>query len=143
MNLHVNTRILIAEMTKEINQGAENNSAKMSAFDQEENRPEIDTIICQNLDGVALKNALFIVDNIRENKMKIKWSSVNVWTVTFRGRHVCDLTVMHNALRIGHVSDILATRVKRMTNDFEYTKRFVDAFTSSMVEEPATSAVAV
>ena len=120
-----------------------NENAALSAQDQVKNRPQIDNIICQNLEGSALKDALFIVDNIRENKMKIKWSSVNVWTVSFRGRHVCDLTVVHGALRIGHVSDILATRVKYMSHDFDYTRRLIDAISNSMVEEPAASMAAV
>ena len=140
MNTNTNTTYgLLNNLIIESNGGFE----KLSAQNQAMTRPEIDEVICQNLDGSALKDALFIVDNIRDNKMKIKWSSVNVWTVKFRGRHVCDLTVMHNSLRIGHVSNILATRVKRMSNDFEYTKRLVDAITNYIVDEPAATPVAV
>ena len=110
----------------------------MSSENQERHRPNIETAICQTLEGNAQKEALFIIDNIRDNKMKIKWSSVNVWTVKFRGRHVCDLTVVHGSLRIGHVSDVLATRVNRMSNDFEQAKRFMDAIANSTAGEPAT-----
>jgi len=138
MNTEYTTRIFNA-FTIEANNG----SIKLSANEQRKYRPQIDEIICQDLEGYALKEALFIVDNIRENKMKIKWSAVNVWKVKFRGRHVCDLTVVHGALRIGHVSDILAKRVKYMSNDFEYTRRLVDAISNSMVQEPATSMAAV
>ncbi|MCL2425786.1 MAG: hypothetical protein FWD05_05570 [Oscillospiraceae bacterium] len=137
----MNTNITVGLFTKSGRSAGDNTA--LSAHDQVKFRPQIDEIICQNLEGSALKDALFIVDNIRENKMKIKWSSVNVWTVRFRGRHVCDLTVVHGALRIGHVSDILATRVKYMSHDFDYTRRLIDAISNSMVEEPTASMAAV
>ena len=138
MNTEITTKMFNA-FTMETNNG----TRKLTAHDQVKFRPQIDEIICQNLDGNAQKEALFIIDNIRENKMKIKWSAVNVWKVKFRGRHVCDLTVVHGALRIGHVSDILATRVKYMSNDFEYTRRLIDAISNSMVEEPVAGMAAV
>jgi len=133
---------LFTELNRGIEAAENSGDTKISAYVQEIYRPEIDSIICRNLEGDALKEALFIVDNIRENKMKIKWSAVNVWEVKFRGRHVCNLTVVHGALRIGHVSNILATRVRKMSNDFEYTRRLVDAITNSMSEKPATSVAA-
>ena len=117
---------------------ADSDICTMSPQDQMRHRPNIETAICQTIEGDAQKEALFIIDNIRDNKMKIKWSSVNVWTVKFRGRHVCDLTVVHGSLRIGHVSDVLATRVKHTSNDFEQAKRLLDAIANSTVDEPAT-----
>ena len=106
---------------------------------QMSDRPDIVDAICHNLDGDALKDALFIVDNIRENKMKIKWSSVNTWAVKYRRRHVCDLRVEHGSLKIGQVSDILATRVKYMTYDFESMKRLMDTLKNSMTDPHAIS----
>jgi len=97
-------------------------------------RPAIDDIVCHILDGEALKDALFIIDNIREHDMKIKWSSVNKWAVQYRRRHVCYLSVENGSLVIGQVSDILAKRVKYMAYDLENMKRLVDVFKNSMSE---------
>jgi len=54
-------------------------------------RPDIDDVICHLLDGNALKDALVFIDNIRANRMKIRWSSVNVWSVHYKRRHLCDI----------------------------------------------------
>jgi len=104
-------------------------------------RPAIDNVVCHYLDGEALKNALFIIDNIREHDMKIKWSSVNKWAVKYRSRHVCYLSIENGFLVIGQVSDILAKRVKYMAYDLENMKRLVDVFRNSMPEAQETYAL--
>jgi len=111
----------------------------LSAPAQMRDHPDIVDAICQNLDGDALKDALFIVDNIRENKMKIKWSSVNKWVVKYRNRHVCYLRVEQGSLKIGQISDILVTHVKSMTYDFENTKRLIEIIRNSMTDPHAVS----
>jgi len=89
-------------------------AVEQSYLKQSTERIEIDEAICNNLDGDVLKEALFIVDNIRENNMKIKWSSPNSWSVSYKFRHVCELRVEHGALSIGKISDVLITRVRNM-----------------------------
>ena len=89
---------------------AERNMA--SKLDQFEYRSAIEDVICLHLEGDALKEALFVIDNIRENKMKIKWLSVNKWSVHFKGKHVCDLKIEKDSFVIGPVNDVLATKVK-------------------------------
>jgi len=99
---------------------------------QATSRPKIDDVICHYLEGEKEKDAFFVVDNIRDNKMKIKWFSPNTWAVTYRRKHVCDLTIANGILNIGPVSEVLATRVKNMSYNKENMKRLVDALTSSI-----------
>ena len=96
-------------------------------YEQVSSRPAIDDVVCHKLDGSALKNALFIIDNIRENKMKIKWSSVNVWSVRYKRRHVCDLRIERGSLVIGQVSEILATRVRNLPYNPKSLNPLLDA----------------
>ena len=111
-----------------------NESARPTPNEQMNTRPAIDNVVCHYLDGEALKDALFIIDNIREHDMKIKWSSVNKWAVQYRRKHVCYLSIENGSLVIGQVSDILAKRVKYMAYDLENMKRLVDVFRNSMSE---------
>ena len=103
-----------------------------TADEQLKNKPAIDDVICFNLDGEALKDALFVIDNIRENKMKIKWFSVNVWTVRYKGRYVCDLRIENDSLVIGEISGVLTTRVKTMPHSQENVERFINALRDSI-----------
>ncbi|MDR2571115.1 MAG: hypothetical protein LBD23_12635 [Oscillospiraceae bacterium] len=101
-------------------------------------RPKIDDVICHGLDGESLKEALFIIDNIRENKMKIKWTAINTWSVQYKRKHVCDLSLDSNNLHIGPVSEVLATRVKNMPHDTESMKSLIEALRDSIsgTQEP-------
>jgi len=100
---------------------------KPTYHEQLDTRPAIDDVICHYVDGKALKDALFIVDNIREHKMKIRWTAVNVWTVQYKRKHVCDLRIENGTLRIGQVSGILATRVTNMSKNTENMEWLIDA----------------
>lgn len=90
-------------------------------------RPGIDEVICHQLDGEALKEALFIINNIQEHKMNIKWSAVNVWSVQYKRKHVCDLSIKKDSLVIGPVNDVLATQVKNMSFNQENISWLIDA----------------
>jgi len=90
-------------------------------------RPEIEDVICHNIEGEKLKEALFIIDNIRDNKMKIKWSSVNVWSVQYKRKHVCDLSIENGNLIIGKLSDILITHVKNLSYETTTENPLLDA----------------
>ena len=98
-----------------------------TAQEQLKTRPRIDDVICHNLDGSTLKEALFVIDNIRENKMKIKWSAINVWSVEYKRKHVCDLRIKNGSLIIGKVSDILITRVKNLSYNPQTANPLLDA----------------
>jgi len=109
-----------------------------SAHEQLRTRPKIDNVICHNLEGDALKEALFVIDNIRENKMKIKWSAINVWSVEYKRKHVCDLRIEKGSLTIGEVSDILITHVKNLSYETQSTNPLFDALMEmSRGEQPA------
>jgi len=99
---------------------------------QSKTRPNIDNVICHELDGDALKDAMFIIDNIREHKMKIKWSAINTWSVKYRHRHVCDLRIAKGCLSIGPVNDVLATRVQNMSYNRENLELIIDALRDSI-----------
>ena len=99
---------------------------------QSNNRLDIVTEVCHKLDGDALKDALFIIDNIRENKMKIKWSSGNTWSVSFRRKHVCDIRIVKDSLTIGPVNDVLITRVKNISRNQDSIEKLIKALKNSM-----------
>ena len=102
--------------------------AKMPpAHEQLRNHPSIDEVVCHNLEGEALKEALFIIDNIRENKMKINWSAVNVWSVQYKHKHVCDLSIEKGKFVIGKLSDALITYVKDLSYEPQTTNPLFDA----------------
>jgi len=94
-------------------------------------RTEIDSAVCHQLGGDTLKDALFIIDNIRENNMKITWSSYNVWSVQYKRRHVCDLSIENGSLVIGKVSEALITRVKEKSHNKENMMQLLDAMLNS------------
>ena len=102
------------------------------SYKQASTKPYINDVICHILDGDALKDALFVIDNISENKMKIKWSSVNTWAVKYRHKHVCDLKIENDSLSIGPVNDVLATRVRRISNNQENIVQLIDALRDSI-----------
>jgi len=102
------------------------------SYKQANTRPDINDVVCHTLDGNALKDALFVIDNILENKMKIKWSSVNTWAVRYRFRHVCYLKIEKDSLSIGPVNDVLATRVKRMSHNQENIVHLIETLRDSM-----------
>ena len=93
-----------------MNQNMRDEDARYFYKMQIENRPEIDDVICQLLDGSALKEALIFIDNVRANRMKIKWSSVNVWSVSYRGKHICDIMVECGSWSVSHVNEYLSSQ---------------------------------
>ena len=133
MYIHETTALLSASIL------SDNTDDNPHAQGQLRTRPAIDDIICHYLDGEALKDALFIIDNICQHGMKIKWSSVNKWAVQYRRRHVCYLSIENDSLIIGQVSDILAKRVKYMANDLENMKQLIEVFRNSMADAQEAS----
>ena len=113
-----------------INGNTEDNSHVISR--QPETKPSIDDVICHAVDGEMLKDALFVIDNIRENNMKIKWAFVNVWSVKYKGKHVCDLRIENGSLVIGPVSGVLTTRVKVASRSKESLAELIAALRDSM-----------
>ena len=102
------------------------------SHEQHSSKPDIIDVVCHKLDGDALKDALFVIDNILENKMKIKWSSVNTWAVKYKRKYVCDLSIGSDSLSIGPVNDVLAIRVKTMSHNNESIELFIETLRSSM-----------
>jgi len=109
-----------------------NNTNNQDIYGQRKSRPAIDGIICHQLEGDALKEALFIVDNIEENKMKITWSSLNVWSVRYGRKHVCDLRIENGSLVIGQLSEALITRVKDKSRNKENMMQLIDAMRNAL-----------
>ena len=109
-----------------------NNGTTPSAHEQLDTKPAIDNVICHYLDGETLKEALFIIDNIRENNMKIKWTSINVWSVLYKRKHVCNLYIYNGALSIGPISGVLATRVTGTQQNQENIMQMIGALRSSV-----------
>ena len=70
---------------------------------QTDTRPKIDDAVCHFLDGDALKDALIFIDRIRDSKMKIKWSSVNEWSVYKGFKHICDIKIAKGKWSVNYV----------------------------------------
>ena len=127
----------ITTLEKLVTYGHEDNALRLS-YDQTKTRPEIDTVINYKLGGDAQKDALFVVDNIRENGMKIKWASADTWSVQYKRKHVCDLKIGNGSLNIGPVSDVLATRVKSMSHNQESVEQLIEALRESLTGSKET-----
>jgi len=133
-SMHITPALL-----SELMHGGDGNDKMVNAQEQLKTRPKIDDVVCHHLDGDSLKEALYIIDNIREHKMKIKWSAVNVWSVWYRSKHVCDIKINNNSLHIGQVSGVLAIRVTNMSYDHESLNRLIEALRDSITgaQKPA------
>ena len=107
-------------------------TTKQDAYGQLKSRPDIDTMVCHQLEGSALKEALFIIDNVEENGMKIRWSSVNVWSVHYGRKHVCDLSIGNGSLVIGQLSEALITRVKDKSRNKENMMQLIEIMRNAM-----------
>jgi len=83
-----------------------------------------------------LKEALFVIDNIRENNMKIKWTSINVWSVLYKRKHVCDICIGDDSLSIGPISGVLATHVANASYDHKNIMQLIGALRSAVAGTP-------
>jgi len=83
---------------------------KHTSTEQVSARPNIDDVVCHLLDGDALKDALVFIDNLRANKMKIRWSSVNVWSVHYKHKHVCDIRLEKGSWSVSQISEHINTQ---------------------------------
>ena len=106
--------------------------SNQNALTQKESRLSIDEAVCHQLEGNALKDSLFIIDNIIENKMKINWSSYNVWSVQYKRKHVCDLSIVKGSLVIGEISEALITYVKTKSRNQESLMQLIETMLSTM-----------
>ena len=127
MNTHIDNMTYSGVMLIEYNE-----ATKQDAYGQLKSRPAIDSVVCHQLEGSALKEALFIIDNIEANKMKITWSSLNVWSVKYGRKHVCDLSIENGSLVIGQLSQALITRVKDKSRNKENMMQLIDAMLNAM-----------
>ena len=100
-------QVITANMGLVLNQNMRDEDARYFYTAQLETRPEIDDVICQLLDGSVLKEALIFIDNVRANRMKIKWTSVNVWSVYYRAKHICDIMLEYGSWSVSHVNEYL------------------------------------
>ena len=82
-------------------------------------RPEIDDVVCHLLDGDVLKDALIFIDNVRANRMKIRWSSVNVWSVYYKHMHVCDIRLEKGSWSVSQISEQFDARVYYFSDSSE------------------------
>lgn len=104
------------------------NVSKTSAEVQLRTRPSIDDVICHYLDGGKLNEALSFIDHARASKMKIRWSSVNVWSVKYKRKHVCDIVLRHNSWSVRSFADTPETSEDYDLYDPESVKRLMEAY---------------
>jgi len=110
----------------------ENYETKPLAHEQLKSRPKIDDVICQYLEGESLKEALIVINNVRAGRMKIKWSSVNTWSVHYRRKHVCDIRLENGSWSIRQVCEYINTCKCYMSYDPESMKRLISALRDSI-----------
>ena len=92
---------------------------KHTSPEQVSARPNIDDVVCHLLEGNALKDALVFIDNIRANRMKIRWSSVNVWSVHYKHKHVCDIRLEKGSWNVSQISEHINTQEDYFPNSSE------------------------
>jgi len=101
-------RMLAASVNYQLNKG------KGHYFEnQERSKPNIEDAISYYLDEDALKDAQIFIDKIIANKMKIKWSSVNIWSVFYKRKHACDIRVENGSWNVTLASHHLVPEVYR------------------------------
>ena len=105
MNDHIITTVALVKFAPRFIE-----ETKHKGPEQVSARPNIDDVICHILEGNALKDALAFIDNIRANRMKIRWSSVNVWSVSYKRRHVCDIRLEKGSWSVSQISENINTR---------------------------------
>jgi len=81
--------------------------------------PEIDDVVCHLLEGNELKDALIFIDNVRANRMKIRWSAVNVWSVYYKHMHVCDIRLEKGSWSVSQNSEHIDGRVYYFSDSSE------------------------
>jgi hypothetical protein len=63
------------------------------AQQQARDKPLIEDVIPEHLDGDAQSRALAFAAYLRENKMKPAWAATNAWKCVFKGKRICALRV--------------------------------------------------
>ena len=66
---------------------------------------DIDTVMCNDLKGRTMKEALNFIDDIRSNKMKIKWLSDNVWSVQYKRKHIFDIKIEDGTWSVARICE--------------------------------------
>ena len=114
MNNHVITTAALLDLAPGYTE-----ETKHTSPEQVSARPDIDDVVCHLLEGNALKDALVFIDNIRANRMKIKWSSVNVWSVHYKHKHVCDIRLEKGSWSVSKISEQINTQGEYFPNNSE------------------------
>jgi len=94
-----------------LTQGKSREGKHHLSWRQRKVRPNIEDVICHLLDGAALKDALIFVDKIRAGGMKIKWTSVNTWSVTLKRKYVCEIKIEKDSWSVSYTSENANTNV--------------------------------
>jgi len=125
-NLYTNPYAQIAQTNKIMD-------TEMKAHEQHAARPKIDDVICHYLDGETLKKALQFIDNLYSNGMKIKWNDVNVWSVHYRFKHICDIAIERGALKVYQISNSDNIQKDQFVYDTESMKNMMSILRNSLV----------
>ena len=130
MNDHIITTVALVKFAPRFIE-----ETKHTSPEQVSARPDIDDVICHLLEGNALKDALVFIDNIRANRMKIRWSSVNIWSVHYRHKHVCDIRLEKGSWSVSQISERINTRVDYFPNNSERMIWLSRALKDSITED--------
>ena len=95
-------------------------------------KPEIDEVVCHTLEGDTLKDALNFIDNIRASKMKIEWSSINVWSVHRGFKHIMDIRVASNTWNITLLLDHAESGEAYISGEMERVRKLITALKNSV-----------
>ena len=114
MNDHVTTNAAFMSFAPRFN-----DKTRYLSTEQVNARPEIDDVVCHLLEGDALKDALIFIDNVRANRMKIRWSSVNVWSVYYKHMHVCDIRLEKDSWSLSQTGENYNARVYYFSDSSE------------------------
>ena len=110
----------------------QNTETGMTAREQLNSRPNIDDVVCHYLDGETLKKALHFIDNLYSNGMKIRWSDVNVWSVHYRRKHICDVAIERGVLKVHQISAVAETQRDQDVYDTESMMNMLSILRNSL-----------
>ena len=63
---------------------------------QKSNKPNIEDIAAERLDGKHLANLLDFLDFLKANKLKLRWHSTDSWAVRYKNKWVCWLILKND-----------------------------------------------
>ena len=74
------------------------------SWKQRRYRPRFEDVVSFLLDEDAAKSALIFVERLRADGMKVNWTAVNTWKVTYKREHVCNINIENGTWTVNYAN---------------------------------------